>query len=335
MKPSRCVIEMEKGNEDMIYCISATNMPKDTMLVVPDTRSAVVMKDGRMMETLNGGKYPLFDPKSEKKSESISVKVIYLSKTAKLKVKWGTPEQFLYRDSEFDLPIRVGARGEFEVQIAEPRKVCLELLGDSKEFNLNNLQEYLITRVLDKIEPAIAEVMMEKQLSFDQIAFYKQQLTNTVYNKLSQMFEEEYGLKIFSFTFESIFANEDDAKVVKEMRQRKNEEKKQKEREDQLKQEQREKDHLDWERQKYLYELRRNDYEEYLKVCKEIGWNPEPKISNLQEKFCPNCGKAYQVGTKFCPNCGCQVSQTKKVCSKCGKEHPATAKFCSECGEKL
>lgn len=331
------VIELDKGNENLMYRIKATNLPKDTMIIVPETHSAILIKDGRLMDTLNGGKYNLFDAKSEKKSESISVEIIYLSKTVKLRANWGTKVQFQYRDAELDLPVRVGARGEFEVQISNPRKAYLELIGMDTEFVLDKLRERLAIRMLSKVEPAIAKVMIEKNLPFERIGLYKEELTEAVFEKLIPMFEDEYGLKIFSFTFADIFANEEDARALEEERQQRKAEKKLEEKENKEKQEKKERDNLDWERTKYLLELRQSDYEKYLEVCKLIGWKPEPRVgkANSSGRFCRNCGTPYGASDKFCPECGAPVGESKKICSKCGKEYPSTAKFCSECGEKL
>lgn len=337
MKTGFRVIELEKGNENLMYRIKATNLPKDTMIVVPETHSAILIKDGRLMDTLNGGKYPLFDAKSEKKSESISVEIIYLSKTVKLSANWGTKVQFQYRDAELDLPVHVGARGEFEVQISNPRKAYLELIGMDTEFVLDKLRDRLAVRMLSKVEPVISKVMIEKNLSFDRIGLYKEEITQAVFEKLIPMFEDEYGLKIFSFTFEDIFADVNDIKALEEERQRRKTEKKQEEKEEKLKQEEKEKDSLDWERTKFLLELRRSDYEKYLAVCKVVGWKPEPRtvVLNGNGKFCRNCGTPYEAGARFCPECGAAVGVSIKICPKCGKEYPPTAKFCSECGEKL
>lgn len=337
MKNAMKVIELEKGNENLMYRIKASNLPKDTMIVVPETHSAILIKDGRLMDTLHGGKYPLFDAKSEKKSESISVEVIYLSKTVKLRANWGTKVQFQYRDAELDLPVRVGARGEFEVQISNPRKAYLELIGMDSEFVLDKLRERLAVRMLSKVEPAISKAMIEKHLPFEQIGLYKEEITESVFEKLAPMFEDEYGLKIFSFTFEDIFANEEDARALEAERNRRKEEKRRNEKEEKQKQERKEQDSLDWERTKYLLELKQSDYEKYLEVCKLIGWKPEPRptTSNASGRFCRNCGTPYGASDKFCPECGAPVGNTKKICPKCGREYPSTTKFCSECGEKL
>lgn len=347
MKSPTKVIQMERGNENMMVRIKATNLPRDTVVVVPETHSAILMKDGQLMATLNGGRYPVFDAKSEKKSESVSVEVIYFSKTVKLQANWGTRVQFNYRDPETDLPVHVGARGVFEVQIRDPRKAYLELIGVEGEFNLDDLRKRLAERMMSKVEPAIARVMLEKNLPYDRISYYKEEITQSVQEQLSKMFEEEYGLRIFSFTFIEIFANEEDARAIEAERNRIKQERLRAQREEKakaeaLEQEERQRareersEDRQWEREKFLLELKQTDYAKYLEVCKAIGWEPEPRDrAKSGGRFCPNCGEAYGVSDRFCPNCGHAVGNTKKVCPKCGKENPASAKFCPDCGTRL
>lgn len=342
------VIELEKGNENLMYRIKATNLPKDTMLVVPETHSAILIKDGRLMDTLNGGKYNLFDAKSEKKSESVSVEIIYLSKTVKLKANWGTKVKFKCTDAEFGLPLHVGARGTFEVQISNPRKAYISVIGEEAEVNLDKLRERLAERIIGKIEPVVAKAVVEKRISFDQISIYKEDLAEAVLEKLAPMLDDEYGLRIFSFNFEDVFVDEDDEQALRAERARRKEEKEREEKEERAKREEREKeekakqdekekDSFEWERMKYLLELRSSDYEKYLEVCKAIGWKPEPRVTgtNASGRFCRNCGTPYMAGDKFCPECGAPVGNSKKTCPKCGAEYPSTVNFCGKCGEKL
>ena len=81
------------------------------------------------MDTLNSGSYEVFEDKSRRKCKNSAVEVIYLSKTARLKVMWGTKTRFDFRDPETDVPVKLGAHGEFEVQISNPRKAYMVLIG--------------------------------------------------------------------------------------------------------------------------------------------------------------------------------------------------------------
>ena len=110
------VIKYEGDNTELFKRISAEGLEPDAKLVVPETHNAILIKDGVLMDTLNSGSYEIFDQSSRRKSKNVLVEVIYLSKTARLNVLWGTKSRFCFRDPETDVPVKVGAHGEFEVQ---------------------------------------------------------------------------------------------------------------------------------------------------------------------------------------------------------------------------
>jgi ribosomal protein L32 len=80
------------------------------------------------------------------------------------------------------------------------------------------------------------------------------------------------------------------------------------------------------------------------------GWNCSCGESNIQSKFCPNCGSKRpepESGWK-CPSCG-KAGITSRFCPECGAKKPEApalwtcpdcgtsgirSKFCPECGHK-
>ena len=98
-------------------------------LIVPETHNAILIKDGQMLQTLSSGRYLIsqfVDLKLEKES---AVEVLFMSKTAKLKLLWGTASKFLMYDATVEDNYKVGMSGDFDVQIGDPRKCYLYLVG--------------------------------------------------------------------------------------------------------------------------------------------------------------------------------------------------------------
>lgn len=339
-------VKYEGNNDELFVKVSADALNYDAKLIVPETHNAILLKDGVMMDTLNSGSYDIFDSKHKKKTESITVDVIYMSKTAKLKVNWGTKTQFNFRDTETDVPIKVGAHGEFEVQICNPRKAYLELIGADKTYSVEKLKERLAMRMMSEVEPAIARAMREQRITYDRMGEHKKEISQSVLPVLSKMFEEEYGLKMFSFTIANVMIAEEYVKAIEaaraEVKRKAEEEKARIEREEkeerarrEEKEEQERQDEKEWEREKWLRELQSTDYEKYLDVCRERGW--EPKAGGAPaaktQLRCPKCGAPYEEGDMFCDGCGLPL--TCKVCPSCHAENKLTAHFCKKCGTKL
>lgn len=213
------VIKYEGDNSELFKKICVDGLDADAKLVVPETHNAILIKDGMAMDTLNSGSYDIFEEKSRRKSKNVSVEVIYMSKTARLKVMWGTRSQFSFRDPETDVPVKLGAHGEFEVQISNPRKAYMVLIGAEKEFTVQDLKERLVMRMLSKTEPAIAREMRAGALSYDRISEHKDEIAAKIMPDLKDMFED-YGLKLFSFTIGNVVITEDDVAAIREARER-------------------------------------------------------------------------------------------------------------------
>ena len=388
MKRQQQILKYEGNNEKLFEKISCDDFQIGDVIIVPETHNAILLKDGELMNTLNSGKYDIFE--SEKKGffhkrekTTCTVDVIYMSKTAKLRVFWGTKTQFDLRDPITNIPIKVGGSGEFEVQIGNPRKAYLELIAATNSYSLDDLKERLMGRMMSYIEKAIAQGMREKQLSYDKFSEYKNEIADVILPILSNMFTQDYGLKMFSFTISRVMLSEDyiraieaelanrkkmaedevlQAKEEQKQRELKEEQKKLEEeqrlREKEEKAEQRELererrmdeerlDDKEWEREKWLLELKSSDYEKYLDVIKALGRDPMQPVSapaaptapKAEEPkaafFCPGCGNPLKRDDRFCPNCGKPVGDQKKYCPDCHKENPADAKFCSGCGRKI
>ena len=212
------VIKYEGDNTELFKRISADGLEPDARIVVPETHNAIFIKDGILMDTLQSGSYEIFEEKSKRKCKNVSVEVIYLSKTARLKVMWGTKTRFSFRDPETDVPVKVGAHGEFEVQISNPRKAYMVLIGAEDEYTVQDLKERLATRMLSKVEPAIAGAMRSGGLTFDRMSEHKDEIAQSVLPVLSKMFEEDYGLKMFSFTIASVVISDEDIAAIRAAR---------------------------------------------------------------------------------------------------------------------
>lgn len=268
------VIKYEGDNTELFKRISADGLEPDARIVVPETHNAIFIKDGILMDTLQSGSYEIFEEKSKRKCKNVSVEVIYLSKTARLKVMWGTKTRFSFRDPETDVPVKVGAHGEFEVQISNPRKAYMVLIGAEDEYTVQDLKERLATRMLSKVEPAIAGAMRLGGLTFDRMSEHKDEIAQSVLPVLSKMFEEDYGLKMFSFTIASVVISDEDIAAIEEARKNVS------------------------HRAAGICPYCDAPYSAGDKFCSACGKPVSAK------KTCPKCGKLNEGGAKFCSACG-------------------------------
>lgn len=266
------IIKYTGDNTELFRRVSGENLDPDARIIVPETHNAIFIKDGVLMDTLNSGSYEVFEDKSRKKCKNSVVEVIYLSKTARLNVLWGTKTRFDFRDPETDVPVKLGAHGEFEVQISNPRKAYMVLIGAENSFTVQDLKDRLSLRMMSKVEPAIARAMREGGLSFDRVSEHKDEIAQAVLPELSKMFDEDYGLKIFSFTIAGIMVSDEDIAAIR---------------------------------------AARAEGKQKNAVCPHCGAavSSEDKFcpacgQPVAGKLCKKCGKLNSVDAKFCSDCG-------------------------------
>lgn len=330
-------IIFEGDNEQFFWRVSGNVLNPDAEVIVPETHQVVFVKDGIMNDILEAGKHRIFEVQKGgflglfKKKVSVNVDLIFLSKTCKVKVLWGTRTPIKLRDPITEIPVTLRGNGEFTVQILNPRQFYLTIVGSDKNFTIESLQQRLAGRMMLFVEDVIAKVMQSKHLSYVDISANKKEISDEIYQNVIPLFSDEFGLKVSSFTVYNMgIADEEIIAIENELALRREEMKIEKTAKEIAAELERLAD-KQWEREMYLKKLEQGDFEKYLEVCKIIGWGNKG-ASN--EVVCPKCGTKYPAGTRFCSSCGTQLTQEKKKCS-CGHENEPGALFCSNCGKKL
>lgn len=202
-----CLDSLQLTNNDLFVRVSGQDMPTNTEIIVEETHSAVLVKDGQLMSTLSAGRYPLYSKGD--KGLIRRVDVIYMSKTAKLRALWGTKNRLSLIDPVTGVSVEVGANGEFEVSVANPRRMHAELIGAEKAYTVDQLRERVLARLTDSLEKIVSGVMTDKSLCYSELTAHKSEIANAVGSELAAMFERDYGLRLHSFTIARVFVPED------------------------------------------------------------------------------------------------------------------------------
>lgn len=324
------------GLNDLLFRkIELANFDTSTCIIVPDTHNAIIVCNGIANETLPSGKHFIFTKNKNGDfgyafSKEDNIEVIFISKTAKLNVYWGTTTQWEMRDVNTGVSIKLGASGEFEVQICNPRKAYLELIGQNPEFNVDDLKKRLQGRLLAEVQYSLATTMEEMKLSYDRLGEVLLPISKAIFPCVKDMFESDYGLRIYSFTISQIIINDEDIKKIGAARAAKAVEKMRK-----FELEHKEKmDDKEYEREVARRNLELEDYKNYLEVVGKVGW-PSSKSKQTDAKECPNCNAPLKTESKFCPVCGFELQKTKIKCPNCNKLISKSDTFCKHCGAKV
>lgn len=267
------------GNNQKLFSrhVIETINPKLT-LIVPETHNAILIKDGQMLQTLSSGRYLIskfIDIKTEIDS---SLEVLFMSKTAKLKLLWGTASKILMYDSMLQENYRMGCSGDFEVQIGDPRKCYLYLVGAAEDLTSDALQERLMSNVVSVLETVVVDYVDSNKILFNQISLCKKEISQKVLSKLSQKLMNEYGIAVFSLNIANIIIEEEDMKKLENAYK-------------QIK-----------KTDNFVCRECGTVLNENAKFCPNCGKKVEI------DKKCPKCFAENVDGAKFCSECGFKLT---------------------------
>ena len=271
------------GNNEQLFTKTKIGSPinQKLVLLVPETHNAILIKDGQMLQTLSSGKYLVSKFVDLRTELDTNLEVLFMSKTAKLKLLWGTAQMFLMYDPQLDENYKVGMSGDFDVQIGDPRKCYLYLVGANEDLTSGALQERLTLTVVSVLENEVVEYVQQNGIMYNQITVKKRDISAKVLTKVNQKLMSDYGIAVFSFNIANVVIDADDQKRLAGI--------------------------------KNGTPVQEQPVQDKL-VCSGCGNELKPSA-----KFCANCGKKVG-GAPVCSNCGVENEENAKFCSNCGNK---------------
>ena len=197
----RLIKQDENQKSDALFVrLSIENCSANDVVVVDEAYHAIVIKNGQLMQSLNPGKHQLV---KRGKSKDL-YEVVFFPKTLKIKMLWGTKEQFSFRDPIENVMLKVGANGEIDLQIVSPRKFFLELGSKKEDFTIHDLKESVQAKLLMYLEEFISKFMVQNKLSYEQFEEQKNMVANEIKPYVSSQLENSFGLRIASLTINGV-----------------------------------------------------------------------------------------------------------------------------------
>ncbi len=273
------VITFSGDNRQLFNRYKIDSLTAKLTLLVPETHNAILIKDGQMLQTLSSGKYLVSKFVDIKNEIDSNLEVLFMSKTAKLNLLWGTAQKFLMYDSQLQENYKVGMSGDYDVQIGDPRKCYLYLIGADNDLTTDDLQDRLQTTVVSVVENVVVEYVSAQEILFNQITVKKREISAKVLVKLNQKLMGEYGIAVYSFNIANIIIDDGDyAKLAGNF-----------------------KSGAKAEKSTISCPDCGQELSENAKFCDNCG----RRIGG--SKICPDCKTENGANAKFCQNCGKRI----------------------------
>lgn len=271
------VVKFTGSNSELFTRESADGLHAGAQVIVPETHTVLLIKDGVVSEAFSAGRHGIFDSDGGffklKKGDDASIEFVFISKTAKLPMSWSTPSPIKTRDPITGVHISLELAGELEFRVATPKKFYLELVGADSDYGVDKLKKRILSRLADVIEPVVAETMRDERVCYVDFVLKKQDIAKKLKAKIGELFEREYGLELCSFCIGSAVIPDADILLMERKR-----------------------DELDNAASTTCH-VCGNSVADTAKFCSECG-------ARLGDKVCPSCGTTLPPTAKFCSECG-------------------------------
>ncbi|MBE5762745.1 MAG: zinc-ribbon domain-containing protein [Clostridiales bacterium] len=192
--------ELELTNDDLFVRKSITGISEDSKVIVDETHVAILLKDGIALETLRPGIYPIYSKNTlfskSTKLDTTRLELFFISKTAKVRILWGTPALFDIHDPISGIAAKMGASGEIEIRIKNPRQFYIEVVGSNAKFTVEDLKERLKGVILSRIEPTISSYIEVDEVPLDRIGEEKLSIARYLQQDLKRELSLNYGLEV-------------------------------------------------------------------------------------------------------------------------------------------
>ena len=211
------VIKWEANNDVFVWKHPIEDFNLGSQLIVHQTQEALFFRDGRALDLFGAGRYTLETQKIPLLNDLYKVpadanvalhsEVYFINKNVQTGIKWGTPSRVRIIEPTSNIPIEIGARGSFNLEVADSRKLILRLVGTASGFAQSDVVgggaaysvEYMRGKFSDMIAmnvtSLLARIITENKLNVLTIDTMKPEISRILGNAINNELVE-YGLQI-------------------------------------------------------------------------------------------------------------------------------------------
>jgi membrane protease subunit (stomatin/prohibitin family) len=318
-----------------------------TQVIVNQTQEAILLKDGKIVDTLPPGVHTLKTANIPILKSLVNIpfgnetpfaaEIYYVNKSINMALKWGTREPIPIQEPQFNLFVPVRAFGRFGMKVADGTKLVTTLVGTMPLFDSSHVLDYFQGHLMSHIKDYIAEKLVNDKISVLTITAHLNEISSALKEKVAGEFAR-FGLDIVNFYLESISVPPEDDTVKR------------------LKKMLADKAEFDVLGDNRYKTLRTFDTMQAaagneggaggmmgMGVGMGMGMGAGAGMGQMMgqaigaqtaQVACPACNGTNPAGSKFCGQCGKPMGGGLP-CPKCQKPVPGDAKFCPSCGNPM
>lgn len=217
------VIKFEGDSDALVWKHPIEDFNMGSQLIVHESQEAIFVKDGQALDLFGAGRYtletqqiPLIEKlyKLPTDTESTFHSEVYFINTAtRMGIKWGTDTKVRLFDPASGMHVELGASGEFNVRVANSRKLLLKLVGTTSSLNQEQLMSgdkgMFRSLVVTQVKSYLAQTIKDAGISVLEIDSRLIEISEILRSKINE-YLEDYGLVMPEFFVSRIVTPDDD-----------------------------------------------------------------------------------------------------------------------------
>lgn len=218
------IIKYEGDGETLVWKHPIEDFNLGSQLIVHESQEAIFFRDGQALDLFGAGRYTLETqqlPMLEKLYQlptdtegTFHSEVYYINTATVMGIKWGTDSKVRLFDPASGLHVELGASGEFNIRVANSRKLLLKVVGTTGGLKQEDLlgssgKGFFRAMVMTQVKSYLASAIRESGISVLEIDERLMELSDALREKINPRLEE-YGLTMPEFFVSRVVTPDDD-----------------------------------------------------------------------------------------------------------------------------
>lgn len=218
------IIKYEGDGETIVWKHPIEDFNLGSQLIVHESQEAVFFKDGQALDTFGAGRYTLETqqlPLLEKiykfptdTEGTFHSEVYFVNVATQMGVKWGTDSKVRLFDPASGLHVELGAGGEFNIRVANSRKLLMKVVGTTGGLTQAQLlgengKGFFRAMVMTQVKSYLAAAIRENGIGVLEIDERLMELSEALRDKINPRLAE-YGLEMPEFFVSRVVTPDDD-----------------------------------------------------------------------------------------------------------------------------
>ena len=222
-------IKYEGANDVLAWKYPFDDFASGSRLIVHESQEAVFFHNGEALDSFGPGSYTLDTERLPLLGKSYRLpinqgnpifhaEIYFVNRVTHTGLKWGTPSKVRLFDPISGLNVDIGASGEFFLEVKEPRRLLVKLVGTTNGLRQGDIADALTPEsmngmfrslIVTQVKSNLARIIREEGINILEVDEHLDEISEKLAEKINPTLEE-YGLHMPHFYVMTILTPDDD-----------------------------------------------------------------------------------------------------------------------------